>query len=65
MIENSIRPAFGHGRLGHPQSLEYSFFFLFLLRLLLFTHFWETPMTESFPKYFGITRRNIFLKNIF
>ena len=24
-----LRPAFGHGRLGHPQSLEYFFIFFF------------------------------------
>ena len=41
-------------------SFLFLFFFLFclLLRLLLFTHFGETPVA-CFPQYFGITRRNI------
>ena len=46
-----LRPAFSHGRLGHPQSLEY--FFFFSLRLLLLTHFGETPVCENlFPPIF-------------
>ena len=33
----------------------FSSFFLFLLRLLLFTHFGESPVSENFfPQYFGI-----------
>ena len=45
-----LRPAFGHGCLGHPQSLEY-----FSLRLLLLTHFGESPVCEnSFPPIFWL-----------
>ena len=43
-------------------SPSFSFFFSlsFVLRLLLLTHFGETPEAEIFsPPYFGITRRNI------
>ena len=55
--------AFSHGRLGQPKSLEYFFFFLFffLLRLLLFTHFGETPVGEVLfpPIFWHKNRRNI------
>ena len=52
-----LRPVFGHGRLGHPHSLEY-FSSSFSLRLLLLTLFGESPVRENlFPpifwQYFG------------
>ena len=49
-----LRPAFGHGRLGHPQSLEYSSSFLLGLYLCCMESVW---------KYFsGVRTKNIILQ---
>ena len=53
-----LRPAFGHGRLGHPQLLEYSP--TFSSSPPYFSCLGKLPRLKfCFSTYFGITRRNI------